>query len=170
MTNGRDRTASCPFLIPPPLRVQITTLLKRADDEENRTDRRDTSSTDHGPAHFGAGTVRLQFPASTETLLTDPAHPVLAALWRDPGSIVWATSTQVLLCLLHESGGQHERRLQQELLHLVWEQPAELDLVRHHARLAGLSKVQSLPAPLARSQADGVKQRRNHEFRSLLPR
>ena len=112
-------------------------------------------------------TPPLRFPRPNGTLGVDPSGSVLNEI--SSGGVVWATPTQTVLCLLHQSGGECDADLENELVHLVREQPANLGRIKQCARSAGFHSVSELLKRMARAQAEGIELRKRREFRSELP-
>ena len=128
-----------------------------------------------GYRSLGAGSLgvdgwpaRLEHPGPPESLAGDPAkEPVRIA--STPGSIGLLTPTQAVLLLLRTNSGRMEPALQQELLHLVWEQTVDLRLVALWAGATGYRRLFALLPALHWRQFQGAELRRRGEFQSLLP-
>ncbi len=101
---------------------------------------------------------------------TDPSRPADELLQRAEG-IVLVTPTQALLLLLHRFGDQGPEALREELVALVWDQPANLDKAHDWLRASARAKpLTALRNTLAETQAEGTRLRRQRRFVSKLPR
>jgi hypothetical protein len=113
---------------------------------------------------------RLEFPRPTRSLSSDPAEELERALERSSGA-VFATPTQVLLVTCKGEGLQLSPTRKNELISLVWEQPANLEKVAGWLRRSSCYPAfQDLAPRLLAAQEDGSEQRRRGVFRSRLPR
>ncbi len=101
---------------------------------------------------------------------TDPSRPASELLAR-AGRVVLVTPTQALLLYVHKFGEDLKSSIADELVDLVWEQPANLDKVQDWAQAAGHGQAFSrLRGGLNKAQAEGIELRRLRRFRSRLPR
>jgi hypothetical protein len=86
-----------------------------------------------------------------------------------PGNIALLSPTQAVFLLLRTNAGRMEAPVQQELLHLVWEQTVDLRLVGLWAGTAGYRRLFAILPALRSRQFQGAELRRRGEFCSLLP-
>ncbi|MEZ4651252.1 MAG: hypothetical protein R3E97_21165 [Candidatus Eisenbacteria bacterium] len=111
----------------------------------------------------------LEYPMPPETFGECPTG-VIERIVSHAGRIALLLPTQAVLLLLRRNAGRIEPPLQQELLHLVWEQSVDLTNVSLWAGAIGYHRLLVVLPALRARQYQGIELRRRGEFDSLLPR
>ncbi|MCA9754310.1 MAG: hypothetical protein KDA27_00800 [Candidatus Eisenbacteria bacterium] len=111
----------------------------------------------------------LEHPAPPDTFSEYPTTAIERIVGQS-ARIALLRPTQAVLLLLRKNSGRIEPPLQQELLHLVWEQSVDLTNVSLWAGAMGYRRLFVVLPALRARQCQGIELRRRGEFDSLLPR
>jgi hypothetical protein len=168
LTDGAVDAVSCPWL--PAVSIFVDEFYENFDYELiGPTDRLRIAKVlgQHGFKQrtgrtFDGPNGRIEFPQTTRTLASDPAHELESTLDRGSG-LAFATPTQVVLATWRREGPELGEPRLADLHELLRRQPANLDKIsdwlrRSDARAAYVRAHPSLKA----AQEEGTRQRRGN--------
>jgi hypothetical protein len=112
---------------------------------------------------------RLEFPRPTRALGADPAAEFERVI-DGPADVGFGTPTQILLATWRLEGPELSPKRRDDLLALVYEQPANLDKIADWLRRTDrLPDFRALLPRLQARQQEGTSLRKRGAFRSRLP-
>jgi hypothetical protein len=113
---------------------------------------------------------RLEFPRPTRTLGGDPAAEFERVV-DGPADVAFGTPTQILLATWRREGPKLSPERKDDLIALVYEQPANLDKIADWLRRTDrLADFRALLPRIRATQREGTGLRTRGAFRSRLPR